>query len=338
MLKAALRQGSSLLLALTVVLFAALASNYRPRLMASIEIEKVTIALPRQASTAPMFVAIERGFFRDQGLHVVHQQHELGAQGLKSLLNHQADLTVVADTPFMFKVMSGEQIAIICAISTGRRAAAIVVAPGKGINSLADLAGHRIGLPLGTNMQFLLSLMLLQNGIPESSVKRVDLAPEQIVTALRSGQVDAVTAWQSNLAQLQESAPSGTKFYVNEQLFRYRFHLVARRDYLQHHAQAVKKVVAALAAATQFMAQQPTTARNITGRYMGVDLNTLKRIYDPADFGLRLDQAMLIALDDQSRWAIRNGLVTRTTVPDYTEYIYFDALQEVDPIAITTIR
>nr|WP_315218599.1 ABC transporter substrate-binding protein [uncultured Duganella sp.] len=333
-----LRQGLALIFAAGVVLLAALASNYRTRVVVTGALETVTIALPRQASTAPMFVAIEQGFFRDQGLHVVHQSHELGTQGLKSLLDHQADLTVVADTPFMFKAMAGERIAIVCAISTGRRTAAIVVAPGKGINSLAELAGHSVGLPLGTNMQFLLSLMLLQNRVPETSVKRVDLGPDQIVTALRSGKVDAVTAWQINLAQLQESAPSGTKFFFGEQLFRFRFHLVARRDYLEHHAHAVKKVVAALAAATQFMDQQPGAARSITARYTGIDLKTLARVYDPADFDIKLDQAILIALDDQSRWAIRSGLVTRTTVPDYIDYIYFDALQEVDPSAVTMIR
>ena len=332
------RKALPLTLAVGVVLLATIASHYRSPAAAPAALETVTIALPRQASTAPMFVAIEKGFFKDQGLDVVHQQHELGAQGVKSLLDHQADLTVVADTPFMFKAMAGEQIAIVCAISSGRRAAAIVVAPGKAINSLADLAGHSVGLPLGTNMQFFLSVMLLQDRVPEGSVKLVNLAPDQIATALRSGQVDAVTAWQSNLAQLQESAPSGTQFFFGERLFRYRFHLVARRDYLEHHADAVKRVVAALAMATKFMDQQPDVARAITARYMGIDLKALARIYDPADFDLKLDQAILLALDDQSRWAIRSDLVKRTTVPDYLEYIYFDALEAVDPAAVTMIR
>jgi ABC-type nitrate/sulfonate/bicarbonate transport system substrate-binding protein len=56
------RKALPLTLAVGVVLLATIASHYRSPAAAPAALETVTIALPRQASTAPMFVAIEKGF------------------------------------------------------------------------------------------------------------------------------------------------------------------------------------------------------------------------------------------------------------------------------------
>jgi NitT/TauT family transport system substrate-binding protein len=87
----------------------------------------------------------------------------------------------------------------------------------------------------------------------------------------------------------------------------------------------------------QFIREHPDQAKAIISRYTGPDPASM-RFYDPDDFDLKLDQAMLLALDDQTRWAIKNGLVERQTVPNYLDYIHFDALQAVQPSAVTTIH
>jgi NitT/TauT family transport system substrate-binding protein len=300
--------------------------------------EELTIALPRQALVGAMFVAIDRGLFRQQGLNVINQPHELGIQALKSLLEQRADLAVVGDTPFMFKVMNGERIAIISAISSGRRSVALVARPTAGITAIADLAGKTVGLPIGTNMQFFLSELLLENHVPEARVKIVNLQQHEIVGALQEGRVDAVTAWQDNLAVLQKGKVPSVKFFYGERPFHYRLNLVARQDYIKVHETTLRKVLVGLEQAMQFIREHPDEAKAIVARYTGPNPATAMQFYDSDDFQLELDQAMLLSLDDQTRWAIKNGLVERQTVPNYLDYIYFDALQAVQPSAITVIH
>jgi NitT/TauT family transport system substrate-binding protein len=47
---------------------------------------------------------------------------------------------------------------------------------------------------------------------------------------------------------------------------------------------------------------------------------------------------MLITMEDQARWRMGNNLTDKTEVPNYLDYIYIDALEEVKPEAIGIIR
>jgi NitT/TauT family transport system substrate-binding protein len=46
----------------------------------------------------------------------------------------------------------------------------------------------------------------------------------------------------------------------------------------------------------------------------------------------------LLELEDQTRWAVRNGLTGRTDMPNYLNHLDMDALQAVAPAAVTVIH
>jgi NitT/TauT family transport system substrate-binding protein len=43
-------------------------------------------------------------------------------------------------------------------------------------------------------------------------------------------------------------------------------------------------------------------------------------------------------MEDGARWRIKQGIAEAANVPNYLDYIYFDALEEVKPKAIGIIR
>jgi NitT/TauT family transport system substrate-binding protein len=55
-------------------------------------------------------------------------------------------------------------------------------------------------------------------------------------------------------------------------------------------------------------------------------------------FELSLDQSLLINTEDEARWAIKNNLIDKTEIPNYLDYIYIDALEEVKPEAVGIIH
>ena len=60
--------------------------------------------------------------------------------------------------------------------------------------------------------------------------------------------------------------------------------------------------------------------------------------WDEFTFEISLDQSLLINIESEARWAINNNLTDATEVPNYLDYIYLDALEEVRPNAVTIIR
>ncbi len=53
---------------------------------------------------------------------------------------------------------------------------------------------------------------------------------------------------------------------------------------------------------------------------------------------LMLDQTILMSLEDEARWAMREGLTDKKEIPNYLDFIYVDALEQVKPETVTIIR
>jgi NitT/TauT family transport system substrate-binding protein len=51
-----------------------------------------------------------------------------------------------------------------------------------------------------------------------------------------------------------------------------------------------------------------------------------------------LDQTLLITLEDETRWAMKNKLTDKTAMPNFAEYIHVDSLMGVKPEAVKLKR
>ena len=66
---------------------------------------------------------------------------------------------------------------------------------------------------------------------------------------------------------------------------------------------------------------------NYTDEYMAT-------IWPDHQFSLSLDQSLLMAMNDEGRWMIKNNLTTEKTLPYFRDYIYTKGLEEVKPEAV----
>ncbi len=53
---------------------------------------------------------------------------------------------------------------------------------------------------------------------------------------------------------------------------------------------------------------------------------------------MALDQGLILALEDETRWATSNGLSPPHPMPNFLDYLYLDALEAVAPAAVTVIH
>jgi ABC-type nitrate/sulfonate/bicarbonate transport system substrate-binding protein len=301
-------------------------------------VSQVTIAVPTQINSATMIVAHSQGLFKKATVEVVTQPFVLGKDALNSVLEGKADLAVVADTPFIHAVLGGKDVVAVAAISQARRALALVARSDRGISTVKDLTGKSVGLTAGTNLSFFLDAMLGAHRVAVESVKVQDLKVEATVAALKAGTLDAAVMFEPHIARLQASMPNAFKVFYGEDVYAFRFMLVGKPGYIDGHPEEVQRILRALLAASDWMRDNPLLARSVVGAAVGVDDASMARLFDPSGYIVSLDQAMLLALDEQTRWAMKRGLVATAPVPNYLKSLRYTHLEAVSPAAVKLVR
>lgn len=301
--------------------------------------EQLTIAVnPSYLGSALVLIAASNGYFNAEGLDVAIQPHATGRAALDAVSAVQADLATAAETPFMFAVMKGQPVSIVATISAAAKDHGVIARKDRGIATLADLKGKRVGVTLGTSGHFLLDFLLPGHGTQSREVQIADLKPQEIVDGLLSGRVDAAVTWNPHLDELQKALGENGLVFYGGRGFRVTFNVAARQDFIRQHPEAMKKLMRALLRAETFSAERPEDARTVVARATGTDRAEVSAAWPDYQFQVKLDQELLTLLEDQSRWAIKNRYVATTDIPNYLDFIYPDALAAVRPAAMTIIH
>src|SRR4029434_8778576 len=67
---------------------------------------------------------------------------------------------------------------------------------GSGIARVEDLAGRKVGTPVGGTADEYLGVLLKKKGVPRDRVQVLNVPPGNLVSALQGGSVDAVACWE----------------------------------------------------------------------------------------------------------------------------------------------
>lgn len=299
---------------------------------------KLTIAVPRQLSSGAVFVARDHGDFADRSLAVDVRSYTLGKQALQAVLDDQADLALVADVPFMLASRRGAPIAAVATVFASRQAMALVGRRDRGIGGLADIGGKSVGTVKGTNAEYFLDLLIgtsIRNG---AAPVILQLQPDQVGVALDGTSVDAVTAWNPLLANILRQQGDNAVVMRIPDLFVFRFLLVGKRSFIEANPAVVRSTLQALSQAINYIQQQPAPAQALIAAAVGLQPQQLHASFRTEDFTLSLDQSLLLSLEDQTRWAVRKGLVDAGPAPNYLEAIDLRPLAAAVPDAVTIIH
>lgn len=165
---------------------------------------------------APLFVAQEQGFFKQQGLKVTLIGPADPADPPKLVAAGKADIAVDYQPEFMLQVAQGLPLVRIATLVATPLDCLVVLADGP-IHSLRELKGKRIGYSVGATKSVMLDTMLQSVGLNTKDVTRVN-AHYDLSQALLSKKVDAVTGIMRNyeLLQLKLAGHPARAFYPEE--------------------------------------------------------------------------------------------------------------------------
>ncbi|MBK0418894.1 ABC transporter substrate-binding protein [Leucobacter sp. CSA1] len=144
---------------------------------------------------ASVFVAIDQGFFEEEGLDVTAQPAQGGAAAVPAMISGEMQAAFATYPSFLLSENSGIGIDIVAEGVRGtEETAGVYVAPDSDIDAIADLEGKKIAVNTLNNTGDLTIKTLLDDaGVDPDSVEFIELAFPDMVPTLSSGGVDA--AW-----------------------------------------------------------------------------------------------------------------------------------------------
>ena len=303
------------------------------------QFEKVTIGISTSSLLASLVhIAEVRGYFLEEGIDVEIKGYSTGKAALAATLSGEVDMGTVADTPIVSNSFERNDFAVFVTILNSAQHSKALTRKDSNINTPLDLVGKKVATTVGTTAHYFMAVFFLLNKLDISDVEIVNLKPGEMVEAIVNGDVDAMFAWEPNILKATKSLGDNAIILPSDVGYEATFNLVSMNGYIENNPELIKKVIKALAKAEEFITNNREESINIIALRLETDREDIDKLWDGYKFGLSLSQTLILTLEDVARWSIRSNFTNKTEVPNYMDYIYMDALEEVKPEAVRIIH
>ena len=300
--------------------------------------EPITIGVERSPLLALIMIAEDQGFFSKQGVDVKVKYYASGKLALEGMFSGEVDLATPAETPIVFSSFERSDFSIVATISSSDNDQVIVARKDREIEKPRDLRGKRIASQKASAAHFFLHSFLIKNGLSEKDIKLSFKHPDELVPVLAKGEIDAFSMREPYISRAKTLLRDNVIVFEEPGLYKKTYNLVAFNTFLKDKPQAVKGILKALIKSEEFAKKYPEHAQKIVSNKTGVKESEIAGPWPNLRFEISLEQSLLVSLENEARWAIRNKLTERKKVPNYLNFIYSDALEAVKPKGVTIIR
>jgi NitT/TauT family transport system substrate-binding protein len=292
----------------------------------------ITVARSFNPSVVPFFVAEEQGYFKSARATIVTKEFVAGRLTLEAVLAGTAQFGTVAETPLANAALQAQPVAVLATFASSSRHVRCLGRRDRGIASVADLKGKRVGAGQGTVQEFRLQKMLSDHGLDPTTVSVVNLQPQDMVVPFVKGDLDAACDWEPFISEMR--ARVGDKVIDLPADGHYAMNLVANSKTLSADPASADIVLRALAQAADFIRAHPAEAQAIAARRLTIDPKTVAGFWPMYDFSLTLDDRLVSSMTEQAHWSVRRGFHAGKPVPDMRSLIKPEFLKAVDPARV----
>ncbi len=180
--------------------------------------------------------------------------------------------------PFVAGISQGLPLAIVYNQERYTTAAGIIVRPGKGITTVADLKGHRIAIAEGSQSSFELATFLAAAHVPFDSVRQINMSPPEMRVAWNTKSINAAIVWDPVFGALKglggrvlktdaDLPPDASSYNV----------CIADTKWAAAHPELAVDFARALNAGVTYTKKHPKKALALMAKAAGVTLPVAKR-------------------------------------------------------------
>lgn len=279
-----------------------------------------------------VYVAKNLGFLDDEfnKIGAKYEWHDFKSGPLvnEAVAAGSADMGFMADLPAIIAKSQGHEIEIVSNIAYGPKALAVLVGKNSTAKSVADLKGKKVAYAKGSYAQHLLSLLLEKQGLKLDDVQTVNLNAAEQVTALTTGEVDAIVIWEQYITKLTNEGNArvladGTDIKRGNMINYFV------TDYANKHPLVVLAYIKALNRADEVIKNDPDKAADAIYKDFGVTKDEMKAILKNLTFTTDLGEDDIKEITNVKDYSKKVGIIQRDVdMKSFINTKYLDALKK----------
>ena len=286
----------------------------------------IRFAYQNRIGSAACIVAVEKGFFADEGLDVEPFRFNSGPACAEALYSGSADIGTMGDTTAIITVSRRVPITIIASHGRGEHRHRLMVKADSAIRTPADLIGETVAAKKGTSTYGGFLAFLASRGLDASQVRIVDMRPSEMPEALLAGSVDAFVASEPtpSLAEVRGARELATLGGLGNN---YPILVLAKSGLLAKRPDDVRRFLRALHRAEVFVKDHPEETTEILAKATGLPPDVAGRAMQRHSYALTLDSEVLASLEKTARFLKGQGTIDE--VPDFSEAVNAEHLNVI---------
>lgn len=231
--------------------------------------EKIKIGWVFAMANAPLLIAQDKGYFKDEGVEVEAISFTSGPIVHQALAAGELDMAYIGSPPVYHWYSRGLKSKILAKVNYGQ--AAVISLKDSGINSLKDLKGKKLaGVRKGSGMDVLLRGYVLGEAAklrPDKDVQIVPMPSGNMGPSVEAKVVDAAFIWEPFTAQFLLRGKTQVIFDMNKAVPKYPWYIImAVPDTLKNKRSAVVKVLRAHIRAVKYLNSSPNAGNDIIAK------------------------------------------------------------------------
>lgn len=235
--------------------------------------DKVRVGVFPVASTLPLFVGIERGFFKEQGIEIEMTRLIGGPPNVAALIGNQIDVSAVLVTiEGMNANLKKPGVAMYISLNSQNakyQMEQFVVRRGLPVKTLADLKGKKIMSAPGPANVTMARAALAASGLKEGEYQLDQLDMGQHVNAMTAGTFDAGYTLEPNATLMRKAGVATTleagviaKYVLGDpNANAWVGGCALSTDFIRSRPDVAKRFTAGWAKAVKFINESPDEAR-----------------------------------------------------------------------------
>lgn len=262
----------------------------------------------------PFIVAVEKGYFRDEGVNVTPFIVAGGIESAEAMITGSADLGAMGDAPSVILMSRDPSAKLLGRYAYGEGMHRMVA--WTDITSVEELVGKKVGVQFGSATHGALLQLLEKHGLAASEVTLVPLKPSEMPDAMRTRQVDAMMGsepWPTNVenacgddvAEIADSSGLGSN---------YPMVLMATQKAVAEKTKALEAAVRAIERAVEFLNFNYTEAAALCAQKTGLSAADQVRCMDSLSYDLNTTDVDLASLNSTAQFLYDNDRID--AIPD----------------------
>lgn len=303
------------------------------------KMDPIVIAYAPFESIALLTIAEDQLLFTRNGLNVTLRKYDTGVGALDGMLKGEADIAVgTNEFPLVGRAFQKEKIGTIGSIAKSEFIY-LIGRKDRGIEKVSDLRGKKVGTTFRTIAEFFLGRFLELHGMNIRDITLVDLqTPADWVDAIVNGDIDAVATAQPYAESVKERLGANATSWSAQSSQPLFTQVISTNEWVTKNPELVERFLRSLVQAEEYCIDKTAEAKATLQKRLNLHTAYIETVWSQNQFFLSLDQSLIVAMEDEARWMINNGLTTEKEVPDFSKFIHEDGLKTIMPERVTIIR